>query len=47
MKKLIALLLVASFGVALIGCSKASDDSSAAPASGIKDKTPKSDDEGG
>ncbi len=42
MKKLIALLLVASFGLALVGCKGSSDDSStpAAPKTGIKDKTP-------
>ena len=44
MKKLILLLTVASIGFALVGCgSKPADDSSTAPATGIKDKTPKED----
>lgn len=45
MKKLIALLFIASFGMALIGCGSKSDDGAAAPTSGVKDKTPKTGDE--
>lgn len=46
MKKLIAVLFIASFGMALIGCgSKEEGGSSAAPESGVKDKTPKADEE--
>ncbi len=45
MKKLIALLFIASFGMALVGCGKKTDDGSGAPTSGVKDKTPKADEE--
>lgn len=45
MKKLIALLFVASIGATLIGCSKASTDDAATPTSKIKDKTPSTGDE--
>lgn len=43
MKKLIALLFVASLGLAVVGCSGGSsaDDSSATAPSKVKDKTPK------
>jgi hypothetical protein len=45
MKKLIALLILASFGVAVVGCGKKPVDANGAPVSGIKDKTPKTDEE--
>lgn len=49
MKTLIALFAVLALGLAAVGCDPAPKDesaaSSAAPASGIKDKTPKMDDE--
>lgn len=43
MKKLLALIFVASLGLAVVGCKGSSDDSStdSAPKTGIKDKTPK------
>jgi len=45
MKKLIALMFIASFGMALVGCgSKEGDATTPAPESGVKDKTPKADD---
>jgi len=46
MKKIIAVLLIASFGMALIGCgSKEGDGASTTPESGVKDKTPKDSEE--
>ena len=45
MKKLLALLFVASLGLAVVGCGSKAADDAAAPASGIKDKTPKTADE--
>ena len=46
MKKLLALLFVASLGLAVVGCgSSSTTEDAAAPASKIKDKTPKTADE--
>jgi hypothetical protein len=45
MKKLLALLAVAALGIAIVGCGSGDTSSDKAVSSGIKDKTPKSDDE--
>ena len=48
MKKLLALFAVAALGFAVVGCGSkdtSSDTAATAGGSGIKDKTPKTDDE--
>lgn len=45
MKTLLALLAVAALGIAIVGCGSKDTSSDTTVKTGIKDKTPKSDDE--